>query len=186
MTAAPRSARLDAEVAYVERHLDFAAKHFADAEVFPWHWPPQRDNGGGPRTREQVVEILTAQARQAEAVRYCLWWWRDRASGELVGMAGLNRDQVDGEPVVEVGWSITPQRRRQGLAGEAARASISWGFEVCELEQIVSFTMPHNHASRAVMEAVGMSFAGEIERAGLPHVLYSVTQARWRSSARDR
>ncbi len=118
-TASPRSARLDAEIPDDERHLEFAARHFADPAVFP-------------------------------------------------------RDQVDGNAVVEVGWSITPHRRRQGFAAEAARASISWGFEACGLDEIVSFTTPHNHASRAVMAAVGMSFVDEFDRAGLPHVLYRV------------
>ena len=175
MTAAsPRSARLDAEIPDVERHLDFAARHFADASVFPWHWPPQREGGSGPRTREQVGEILAAQASQAEAVGFCLWWWRERASGELVGMTGLNRDRVEDDDVVEVGWSITPRRQRQGFAAEAARASISWGFEVCELDEIVSFSMPQNDASRAVMAAAGMSLVGKFDRAGLPHLLYRI------------
>ena len=91
-------------------------------------------------------------------------------------MTGLNRDRVNGDHVVEVGWSITPRRQRQGFAAEAARASISWGFEVCDLDEIVSFSMPHNHASRAVMAAAGMSLIGEFDRAGLPHVLYRVVK----------
>ena len=37
-------------------------------------------------------------------------------SGELVGYTGLNRDEVEGEPVVEVGWSISPGRWGEGLA----------------------------------------------------------------------
>lgn len=157
----------------------FAAKHFADPEVVPWHWPEARRGGGGPRTREQVAEILVAQAHQIETDRFGLWWWRERTGGELVGMTGLNRARVEGDPVVEVGWSITPLRRRQGFAREAAQASITWGFEVCGLEQVVSFTMPHNRASRAVMEAVGMSFVREFDRNGLRHVLYRVARAEW-------
>ncbi len=183
MTAAPQSARLDAEIPELERHLDYAAQHFADPAVFPWHWPPQREGGSGPRTREQVAETLAAQAHQAEAVGFCLWWWRERASGELVGMTGLNRDQVEGKPVVEAGWSISPRRQRQGFATEAARASIAWGFEACGLEEIVSFTVPHNRASRAVMESLGMGCVAEIERAGLPHVLYRLGTAEWAPDA---
>lgn len=116
--------------------------------------------------------MLAAQAAQAEAIGMCLWWWRERDSGELVGYAGLNRDQVEGEPVVEIGWSIDPDRWGEGFATEAARASARWGFEVCELEEIVSFALLDNARSRRVMEKLGMQYVRDFERAGLPHVLY--------------
>jgi RimJ/RimL family protein N-acetyltransferase len=74
--------------------------------------------------------------------------------------------------VVEVGWSVAPDRWGEGLAPEAAAASLAWGFQVCGLEEIVSFTMPDNHASRRVMETLGMKYVRDFDRAGLPHVLY--------------
>jgi RimJ/RimL family protein N-acetyltransferase len=91
-----------------------------------------------------------------------------------VGYVGLSRDAVEGEPVVEVGWSIHPDRQGEGFATEAAKASVDWGFQVCGLEQIVSFTTPHNTASRRVMEKIGMTHARDIDRAGLPHLLYVI------------
>ena len=76
--------------------------------------------------------------------------------------------------MVEVGWSIHPDRWGEGFAPEAARASVAWGFEVCDLEEIVSFAVPDNARSRRVMEKIGMRPTGTIERASLPHVLYSI------------
>ena len=76
--------------------------------------------------------------------------------------------------MVEVGWSIHPDRRGEGFATEAASASVQWGLEVCGLDEIVSFTTPRNAASRRVMEKIGMKHIRDIERAGLPHVLYAV------------
>ena len=76
--------------------------------------------------------------------------------------------------MVEVGWSITPARWGEGLAPEAARAAVAWGFERCGLERIVSFTLPENARSRRVMEKIGMSYAREFERAGRRHVLYEL------------
>jgi ribosomal-protein-alanine N-acetyltransferase len=118
--------------------------------------------------------MLVAQAAQAAETGYCLWWWRERSSGELVGYTGLNRDQVTDEPVVEAGWSITPPRWGEGLAPEAARASIDWGFERASLERIVAFAEPRNSRSLRVMEKLGMTYVREFERAGLPHVLYRI------------
>jgi RimJ/RimL family protein N-acetyltransferase len=160
-TRLPRSNRLDAELPAPAVHLEFAQAHFDNPEISPWH-------GAGPR---DCHRMLLAQAAQAAQTGWCLWWWRDRASGELVGYAGLNRDQVDGKDVVEVGWSITPARWGQGYAPEAARAAVEWGF-ARGLQRIVSFTRVDNERSRRVMEKLGMSYVGEFERAGLPHVLY--------------
>ena len=126
----------------------------------PWH--------GGARSRAQVESILANQRAQAAEAGFTLWWWRDRSTGELVGYVGLNRDEVEGEPVVEVGWSIAPARWGDGLAPEAAQAVLAWGFERCGLERIVSFTLPDNQRSRRVMEKIGMTFERDFERAGCP------------------
>ena len=63
---------------------------------------------------------------------------------------------------------------RERLAPEAARAAVAWGFERCGLARVVSFTLPENRRSQRVMEKLGMSFACEFERAGLPHLLYEL------------
>ena len=162
----PSSERLDAELPDPAAHLGFAAAHFAEPQVAPWH--------GGPRDTDRVLNMLVAQREQAADTGFCLWWWRERASGELVGYTGLNRDQVENEPAVEIGWSITPSRWRQGLATEAARAATAWGFEHTGLTEVVAFALPENRPSRRVMEKLGMQFAREFEREGLPHALYRI------------
>jgi len=118
--------------------------------------------------------MLVAQAQQARETGYCLWWWRERAGGELVGYTGLNRDQVEGEPAVEIGWSITPSRWGRGYASEAAAASLAWGFDRAGLDEIVAFALPENSRSIRVMEKLGMSFEREIDRRGLRHVLFAI------------
>ena len=122
--------------------------------------------------------MLVAQAAQAEETGFCLWWWRERSSGELVGYAGLNRDEVEDEPVVEVGWSIMPGRWGEGLATEAARAAIESGFENAGVEQIVAFALLDNVRSRRVMEKLGMSYQRDFVRADLPHALYGLERPR--------
>ena len=118
-----------------------------------------------------MAELLTDQARRCAEDGFGLWWWRER-SGELVGQAGLNRTEVEGEPVVEVGWSISPERWGEGFAPEAARASLEWGFEVAGLDEIVAFTLIENAASQRVMEKLGMGYVRDFERERLPQVLY--------------
>jgi ribosomal-protein-alanine N-acetyltransferase len=118
--------------------------------------------------------MLLAQAAQAAEAGYCLWWWRERSTGELVGYAGLNRDEVEGDPMVEIGWSVTPARQGEGFATEAARAALDWGFERAGLTRIVAFALLENERSRRVMEKLGMAYVGDFERRGLPHALYEL------------
>ena len=118
--------------------------------------------------------MLRAQADQAAETGYCLWWWRERSSGELVGYAGLNRDKVEDERIVEIGWSTTPSRQGEGFASEAGRAALDWGFERGGLERIVAFALLDNVRSRRVMEKLGMAYVRDFERAGLPHALYEI------------
>jgi RimJ/RimL family protein N-acetyltransferase len=118
--------------------------------------------------------VLTRQAAQNGAVGFCQWCWRERASGRIIGQAGLNRARIEAEPVVEIGWSIVPDRWGEGLATEAARASLDWGFDVTGLERIVAWTLPENEASRGVMERAGLSYVRHLELKGLPQVLYEL------------
>jgi len=67
---------------------------------------------------------------------------------------------------------VSPARSGEGFATEAALASLRFGFDVCELDEIVAFTMPHNLASRRVMEKLGMEYERDFDRAGPAHVLY--------------
>jgi RimJ/RimL family protein N-acetyltransferase len=172
---APSTARLDAEVPDPERHLDFAAAHYGDPQVAQWHWPGHL---GGPRTRAQANEILIRESTQIAADGFGFWWWRDREADELVGHVGLHRTEVEGEPVIEVGWSIAPSRWGEGLAPEAARAALDWGFERADLDEIVSFTMVENQASQRVMQKLGLEYVRDFQRQGFPHVLYAIQRER--------
>ena len=61
----------------------------------------------------------------------------------------------------------------------AGRAAARWGFDQLGLDEIVSFTLAGNVASRGVMEQLGFSYDREVEHAGLPHVLYRLTNDDW-------
>jgi RimJ/RimL family protein N-acetyltransferase len=122
-----------------------------------------------------VRELLTRQAAQWETAQLCWWWWRERAGGELVGMTGLNRAEIEGEPVIEIGWSLPVANQGHGYASEMAAASIAWGFEERGLDRIVAFTLPENERSQAVMRRLGMRYVRDFTLKGFPQVLYEIT-----------
>jgi RimJ/RimL family protein N-acetyltransferase len=147
---------------------------FGDPLVAEWIWPEGRagDEAVGPRTPEQVGAILDRFAAHWSEHGFGWWFLRERESGEFVGEVGLQRVGLDGERVVEVGWTLLPAYWGNGYATEAAVAALAHGFGTLRLDEIYAFTMTGNAASRRVMERLGMTYVRDTEREGLPHVLY--------------
>ena len=123
------------------------------------------------------------------------WIAYDLESGEVVGRGGLSRTPVDddwgqiyaflpAEPWVraahevprpfmahadwlEIGWALRRQFWGRGYASEIGRAGLAFAFHVLGVQAVVSCTVRHNMRSRAVMQRIGMRYAGEIRSRGI-------------------
>jgi RimJ/RimL family protein N-acetyltransferase len=80
----------------------------------------------------------------------------DRA---FLGFIGLSIPKFEAAftPCVEIGWRLAADYWNRGLASEGARAVAEHAFRDVGLAELVSFTVPHNLASRRVMEKIGMT-----------------------------
>ena len=77
---------------------------------------------------------------------------------QFIGFIGLNAPSypLPFSPCVEIGWRLLPQYWGQGLASEGAIASLNYGFQTLNLEEIWSITPLQNQASERVMQKIGM------------------------------
>ena len=109
----------------------------------------------------QESDALAAQFRDRfdEQGGYGRWAVEVVDVAPFIGFVGLQKVtfEVPFSPCVEVGWRLTREHWGKGYATEAARASLRYGFEQLGLDEIVSFTVPANARSRAVMERIGMT-----------------------------
>jgi RimJ/RimL family protein N-acetyltransferase len=144
----------------------------ADERVADWLWPGDL---GGPRTLAQTRTLLVRDADRWKRHGFGPWLVRETASGAVVGRAGLAPCTIAGRDEVEVGYLISADHWGRGYATEISRAALELAFGQLELASVVAFTTPHNAASRAVMEKCGLVQEGEIEHAGLSHVLYRIS-----------
>jgi [ribosomal protein S5]-alanine N-acetyltransferase len=112
---------------------------------------------GGVRTPEQVAEQIAVAAQEWERHGFGYWMFFDAATGAPAGRGGLSPTEFDGQPEVEVGWTVVPERWGQGLATELGAAALAVAAEL-GLDDIVAFTLPHNTASRRVMEKLGFVY----------------------------
>ena len=94
----------------------------------------------------------------------------EREGGRLVGV--LVFKPFDDLPHIDLGWRLNPDVWGRGYATEAARGALDRAFGTLGLDEVAATTLPGNARSRAVMERLGMTFAGDVIHANLPHVLY--------------
>ncbi len=134
---------------------------------------------GQPWADERIQEFVSRQCGHWEKSRFCLWKLLPKESDALIGICGLQPLAETGE--IEIGWWLTPAHWGRGLATEAARLAMSYGFEVARLDRIVAVAQPANRASLHVMEKLGMRFEKEAKPRGFDVHLYAI--ARWEYAA---
>ncbi|KFI32146.1 N-acetyltransferase [Haematobacter massiliensis] len=156
----------------------FAAMN-ADAEVMRY-FP-------APRTRQESDALLDKLIARAAEKGFSFAAVERRSDGTFAGMVGLNpvlQGPLTG--AVEVGWSLPRIFWGMGLASEAARAWLDHGFGAMNLDEIVAFTATDNHASRRVMERIGMARRADLDfdhpalpegHPLRPHVVYAARRA---------
>jgi RimJ/RimL family protein N-acetyltransferase len=139
----------------------------------------------GPLSREQSDALAARIAAHFAEHGFGLWALEVPGVAPFIGFVGLSvpRFEATFMPCVEVGWRLGAEHWGSGYATEAARAALAFGFEQRGLREIVSFTVPANQRSRAVMERIGMTHdrADDFEHPSLPpghplrhHVLYRI------------
>jgi RimJ/RimL family protein N-acetyltransferase len=121
---------------------------------------------------------------------YGLWAVERVEDHAFLGFVGLSSPawEADFTPAVEIGWRLGREAWGHGYATEAARAALTFGFGALALGEILSWTVPANVRSRAVMERLGMTrdpaddFDHPAIEAGSPlrrHVLYRLSRTAW-------
>ena len=149
----------------------------------------------GALTREESDDFVDRIVERWTEDGTGLWAVERREDGAFLGFTGLAvpRFEAAFTPAVEVGWRLAFEAWGHGYATEAARAALRYGFEVAGLDEIVSFTVPANVRSRAVMERIGMTRdpADDFDHPNLApdsplrrHVLYRLSRADWQARRR--
>ncbi|MBV8302309.1 MAG: GNAT family N-acetyltransferase [Candidatus Dormibacteraeota bacterium] len=146
----------------------------------------------GARTREQVAEAHRRRMAVGQRVPG-LGFWVGFASKEFVGWWILQPPDGPGQPQTpgeaDLGYRLLRRWWRQGLASEAGRELLRYGFEELRLGRIFAQTLAVNQPSRAVMTSLGMSFVRSfptdmptrIAGAEQGEVEYALTAAEWRA-----
>ncbi len=125
-------------------------RFWTDPEVRRYLWD------GRTISREQAEAVLQSSLVSFQTHGFGQWAVIHARHGSLIGFCGL---RCTGDPPeVELLYGIAPPYWGQGLATEAARAVLRYGFEEKQLARIVASADTPNVASVRVMERAGMRF----------------------------
>ena len=126
-----------------------------------------------------------------------LWAVEVPGVAPFVGFTGLwPATHVLGYESRETGWRLAREHWGHGYATEAAREALRFGFEDIGFDEIVSFTVPQNTRSRAVMERIGLAYVEggdfdhpRVDAEAYPHivrhVLYRLDRPTWEARQED-
>ncbi len=150
---------------------DLSTSIFADSEVI--RYLPRREGAPVDRARRTLDYFISHWQEHG----YGAWVVTSQTDPRFIGYCGLNILTENGE--VEVLYALAKPSWGKGIATEAARASLWFGFEHIGLEQIVGLAMPENIASQRVLEHTGMVYEREAYYFGLDLVVLSIARAQF-------
>lgn len=152
--------------------------------------PAVMEHFEGPLSREAsdhfVHKIRETMARSGVG----LWAVEVPGTAPFIGFVGLWPVGFEAHftPAIEIGWRLDASYWGRGYATEAGRATLADGFTRVGLDEVVSFAVPANERSTAVMRRLGMTHDPEddfhhpafpVDHPLSHHVLYRLSREAW-------
>ncbi len=130
------------------------------------------------KARKQSQQYIDHIKMQYQKYGVGRWAVIEKATGEFTGWSGLKvnfEDIFNGhENLIDVGYRLMPRYWGKGYATESGKAAVRYGFEVLGLDTIYGMTEPDHHASRRVLEKIGLTYVEDfvLESENLPLTFY--------------
>lgn len=141
--------------------------HFSQPAIERWLRPSPLP----PFSASVLDELIDGDCAHWSDHGFGPWVLIEKESGAFAGRGGLTWTSIEGTAEIELPWSIEPHLHGQGYATESARAALAWAREL-RIEEVVALVLPANVPSRRVAEKAGFEQNGEVDHAGLPHLLF--------------
>jgi RimJ/RimL family protein N-acetyltransferase len=129
-----------------------------------------------PFNREQMSRWLQRNLDHQAQYGYGLFSVILKENGLLIGDCGLERMEVDGMQVAELGYDFRSDYWNQGYATEAARTMRDYAFDVLGLPQLISLIRVKSMASQRVAEKIGMERMSAFSRYGNQYWKYGLSR----------
>lgn len=151
---------------YFDEYLDF----LNDEDVARWL--------GGSKTADDVLKAISNDVEIAQSGALGTIVALEQNGSKIIGRAGIRPDDVDGIKGFELFYAILPQFRKLGLATQLSKVALEKFFENSDADRVITYTLPSNKASQAVMKKLGFEYIKDIIHADMKHVFFELTRER--------
>jgi ribosomal-protein-alanine N-acetyltransferase len=103
-----------------------------------------------------------------------------KTTGELIGISGLIKQDINGEIEMEVGYHVLRKHWGKGYAPEAARLFFDYGFKHLPNDSIVSLIDINNTKSQRVADKNGLQREKQIRWKDMDIFVYRMHKADWK------
>lgn len=121
--------------------------------------PAMMAHFGGVQPRAGIDRVVDDQIEGQARHGLSMWAVELKSEGQLADICGLRIGGHPGTPVprvLEIGWRIGEAWWGQGIAREAAEASLAWGWANTDEPLVAAWTGPANTRSWGLMQRLGM------------------------------
>ena len=131
---------------------------------------------GGVSTLDETRVVVERYIALQDRLGYSFWAVVERATGDLIGEAGLKPFEGGGTDV-EIGYAFAAPSWRRGYATEAGRAILDAAFGPLDLSRVLGVTDDLNIGSQRVFDKLGFAFEGHRHVYGHEMRLYVLERA---------
>lgn len=121
----------------------------------------------GGLTDDQIDQNLARHARNLAEHGVCMGALVEKASGRIVGIAGVQPLGTTGD--LEIGWILERASWGKGYASEAGAAAMKHVLETLARPRVVAIIHPENQPSKRVAARLGMQYEGRYTGTDLGH-----------------
>lgn len=114
-----------------------------------------RDDFPHPYTLEDAEQFITNAQAANPTLRFCI-----EKNGVYVGNIGIHPQQDVYQKNAEIGYFIGEPYWGQGIASQAVKMIVEYGFRQLDFHRIFAGVFSYNMASAKVLEKAGFSFEG--------------------------
>ena len=145
---------------------------------------------GGVQTPEEWRAAYQRVVGFQRDYGHTFWIVEDRNGAEILGFCGIKRVNAPGAGTLtgmhEIGWRLRPEAWGQGIAKEAAIASMDLAFERFDAPQVIATTVPANQASQGLMKRLAMKRREQLDYVDTrfgpqlnPAIVFTMDRADW-------
>lgn len=155
-----------------EEDIEYSYQMNLDAEVSKY------THDGGVVSREEVARRIREHVMGDYAKHgYGRLAVIHKADNTFIGFAGLK--YLEDYKEVDLGYRFMQKYWGKGIATEAGRACLEFGFKTLGLQRIIALTIPENAGSVGVLKKLNFQFEKEVLEDGIKAHKYAIHKTDW-------